>query len=467
MIQSFARKTRVAVLAGCSVVALTGGSVADTLGDALVNAYKASGLIEQNRALLRAADEDVVSAMAALGPLLRWSAQVQQTFGEAQTSGITSDLNGTDGTLALIGSLTIYDAGGGKLAVEAAKETVLATRDTLVDIEQQVLSRAVSAFMNVREGIETVALRKNNVRVIQQELRAAQDRFDVGEITRSDVAQAEARLAESRANLAVAEGNLAITRAEYVAAVGPVPSVLTPPSGLPRIPSLSEAISVAQTQSPALRSAQRQVTVAELTVARARAAMAPRVTIEGQLALNENFGNTNNSRSGSISLGASQTLYDGGGLSSALRAAEAQRDAARAVLHLTSLQVAQNVRSTYAQLTAARAQIEASDRRIRAARVAFRGVREEATLGARTTLDVLNAEQTLLDAQAAAIAASADQYIAAYQVLQSMGLLTAEKLSLNVPTYDPAAYYNMVAGQGASSTQGNALDRIMRGLGGN
>jgi outer membrane protein len=191
------------------------------------------------------------------------------------------------------------------------------------------------------------------------------------------------------------------------------------------------------------------------------------VTIEGQLALNENFGNTNNSRSGSISLGASQTLYDGGGLSSALRAAEAQRDAARAVLHLTSLQVAQNVRSTYAQLTAARAQIEASDRRIRAARVAFRGVREEATLGARTTLDVLNAEQTLLDAQAAAIAASADQYIAAYQVLQSMGLLTAEKLSLNVPTYDPAAYYNMVAGQGASSTQGNALDRIMRGLGGN
>ncbi|MGB1035128.1 MAG: TolC family protein, partial [Primorskyibacter sp.] len=242
-----------------------------------------------------------------------------------------------------------------------------------------------------------------------------------------------------------------------------------PPRSLPRLPSQSDAVASAMRNAPALKSAQRQVTIAELNVARAKAVMQPSITLEGGLFLNEDLGSSNDySRSGSVSVGASQRFYDGGALSSAVRAAEARRDASRSGLHLSKLLVTQNVRDSYARLAAARAQIEASDRRIRAARVAFRGVREEATLGARTTLDVLNAEQDLLDAQAAAITASATQYIAAYTVLQSVGLLTADKLGLGVQTYDPSAYYNMVSGSGgASSRQGSALDRILGAMGRN
>lgn len=463
MTKRFGNAARAAALVTLGLAGSAGTAVADTLGDALVKAYTASGLIEQNRALLRAADEDVVGAMAALGPVVSWSASANQNFGDSNS------LVDTTATIGLAATLSLFDGGSNRLALEAAKETVLATREDLVNIEMQVLADAVSAFMNLREDMETVALRQNNVRVIEQELRAARDRFDVGEITRSDVAQAEARLAESRANLAVAQGNLAIRRAEYESAIGPVPRVLTPPSGLPKLPAQADAVALAMRTAPALKAAQRRVTVSELNVNRARAAMAPSVSLEGRYGLTEGLDGDLSTNSGSITISAGQRLYDGGALSSGMRQAEANRDAQRAGLHLTQLQVKQNVRSAYANLAAARAQIEASQRRIRAARVAFRGVREEATLGARTTLDVLNAEQDLLDAQAAAISASASQHRAAYSVLQSVGLLTAEKLGLGVPTYDPSAYYNMVSGggAGASSKQGNALDRILGAFGRN
>ena len=193
--------------------------------------------------------------------------------------------------------------------------------------------------------------------------------------------------------------------------------------------------------------------------------MAPRVTLQGNYGLTETFNDKTYTRGGNVGLEASQTIYQGGALSSAVRRAMAQHDSQRANLHVVSQNVAQDVGNAYAGLASARAQLEASERQIRAARTAFEGVREEAKLGARTTLDVLDAEQALLDAESTRVAARANLYVAAYFVLSATGRLTAKDLGLPVQIYDAAAYYTLVKDSPAKySKQGQALDRVLRSL---
>ena len=175
---------------------------AETLADALAAAYVNSGLIQQNRALLRAADEDVVIAASKLRPILQWSSSVKRSLssGRIGSNGVyqSSDSTSTVASAGLVAELLIYDFGASKLAVQVKKEAVLGTRQKLLSVEQKVLIRAVEAFTNVRRDTEKVALRRSNLSLITEELRAAKDRFDVGEVTRTDVALAEARLAAGR-----------------------------------------------------------------------------------------------------------------------------------------------------------------------------------------------------------------------------------------------------------------------------
>ena len=441
---------------------------AETLADALVGAYERSGLLEQNRALLRAADEDVASAKAALKPVLRWAGGLTQSFGSTRTSSLVSSQSTASLTASinLIGELLLYDFGASQYRVEATKETVLATRQTLLDLEQQVLLRAVAAYMGVIEASDVVALRNNNLRLLTQELRAARDRFDVGEVTNTDVAIAEAQLAEARSGLAGAEGALLRAVEEYRNVVGRTPSNLTPPPQLPNVSgNLEAAKALAVRRHPAVLAAQHQVAAARLAVSSNESAMSPRITLQGNYGLSETFDSKRYSRSGSVGVEAGQTIYQGGALSSAVRRAMAQEDAQRANLHVVSRETAQEVGNAYASLSSTRAQLEASDRQIRAARTAFEGVREEAKLGARTTLDVLDAEQVLLDAESTRVTARANLYIAAYAVLASTGQLTARDLGLPVQLYDAAAYYNLVKdGPAKYSKQGQALDRVLRAL---
>ncbi|MBD3662789.1 TolC family outer membrane protein [Sulfitobacter aestuariivivens] len=441
---------------------------AETLADALVSAYNHSGLLDQNRALLRAADEDVAAAQAALKPVLRWSGSVTRTFGTRQVSGsgFSSSVNGTSVDLGLIAELLLYDGGNSKLQIEATKETVLATRDTLINIEQQVLFRAVAAYMGVIEASESVALRNNNLRLLTQELRAARDRFEVGEVTRTDVALAEAQLAQARSGLAGAQGALLQATEEFRNVVGRAPGRLQPPPRLPDVGrDLNASKALAVRTHPSMRAAQHQVAAADLLVLAAEAAMQPTVTLRGQYGVTENFNSPSYSHTGSVGIDVGQTIYNGGRLSSNARRAMAQRDAQRANLHIVRHDVQQDVGNAYANLLSARAQLEASERQIRAARIAFRGVREEATLGARTTLDVLDAEQSLLDAQSTQVSARANLYIAAYNLLAATGRLTVADLKLPVQTYDPAAYYNLVKdGPAKRSKQGQQLDRVLRAL---
>ncbi|MCD1627863.1 TolC family outer membrane protein [Seohaeicola saemankumensis] len=445
-------------------------SLADTLTDALVGAYNNSGLLAQNRALLRTADEDVAIALSALRPIVGWSADVTYSDSEArssQTGGLARSTNDTSASLGLSAEIVLYDGGRSRMGIDIAKESVLATRQALIGVEQNILLQAVQAYTAVRSNTEIVALRRNNVRVITQEARAAQDRFEVGEVTRTDVALAEARLAGANALLAQAEGDLAEARAFYRFAVGRDANALSAPPAPPARPAtVTAAQAVAMRSHPDILRAQHEVAVSDLRVLVAKAAANPQVRLQSRYGLTEDLSSSNYNRGGSIGIGVTGPIYQGGRNSALERQAINGGTAARSALLETTQRIAQNVSTAFARVDVARAAIEANDRQIRAARTAFEGVREEAMLGARTTLDVLNAEQELLDAQANRITAVSNQYVAAYSLLAAMGQLTASDLRLPVQIYDPSAYYGQVQNAPSKiSRQGRQLDQVLKSLG--
>ncbi len=431
---------------------------AETLADAMIAAYRNSNLLDQNRAVLRAADEDVALSVASLRPVVSYTAQAG--WRKADVSSATT-VEGLSASLTLSAELTLIDFGRSRLGIEIARESVLATRQALIDVEQQVLLATVQAYVDVRLAQEVVALRQSNFRLITQELRAAQDRFDVGEITRTDVAIAQARLASSRSALAAAQGDLMIAREAYKAATGAYPGRLAGLPSAPKLPrTMEEAQAVARNTHPLLRQAQHLVTIADLQVELAAAGMKPTLGA-GLSASRDNDGLDTQS----FGLTLNQTIYAGGRLSAVYRQALAGKDRTRAALQQTAVAILQNVGVAWANLAVSAASIEASDQQIRAAQTAFDGVREEATLGARTTLDVLDAEQELLDARNARLQAEAQRYVGVYQVLATMGLLTVDHLQLGIATYDPEAYFDAVKTAPSHSVQGKKLDRILEKIG--
>lgn len=455
------KNTLFAGVAALGVMTGAMGAWAETLGDALASAYKSSGLLEQNRATLRAADEGVASALADLRPSLSYQYQLstQESVQPASSWGDWSD------TLSFIASMDIYTFGRNKLAVDVQKEVVLATRASLVNIEQTVLSNAVNAYMGVREAQALVNLRDSAVRLNQKNLRAAQDRFEVGEITRTQVAQYEAQLASVRAALASARGELSAARETYKVAIGHYPSSLSSPPNI-SLPakSLEAAVAIAKRSHPGIIALQHQAAARDLGVEIAERNMLP--TVSGTLT--ERFNDTLDTDTDTTSFGltVSGPIYAGGSISSAVREGIANRDAARAELLQATREVEQGVRTNWAMLSVLAASETASNAYVKAQRVAYDGVKEEADLGASTTLDVLSAEQDLLDAQVSAIQARIARETQAYSVLQSMGMLTVEQLKLNVPVYDPAAYYDAVKNAPTRhvSPQGEKLDRVLEGL---
>ncbi|WP_246032409.1 TolC family outer membrane protein [Thalassobius vesicularis] len=442
---------------------------AENLADALASAYNNSGLLNQYRAVLRAADEDVAVAVAALRPVVGWTGSIDYVKSRARTSlflpAQTSETRSA--TLGIGAELLLWDGGKSVLTIDAKREAVLATREALIGVEQNILLQAVDAYMSVRSASETVALRQNNVRVITEELRAAKDRFDVGEVTRTDVAQAEARLAAAQSAFAQAQGDLVTAREYYKAAVGANPGSLTPPPAVPATAkSMDEAKLIAVRTHPDVKQAQHEAAAAELAVQITRAALKPTISLSAGYSEKNVFDSANFTHAGSIGLDISGPIYAGGKVAALLRQSIANNEAARANLLVTTQSVEREVGTAFSNLKVAGAARNAFDQQVRAATVAFRGVREEATLGARTTLDVLNAEQELLDAQASLIAARNSEYVAAYKLLQTMGLLTTEHLKLNVQRYDASAYYDQVKyAPSMLSKQGRQLDRVLQGMG--
>nr|WP_245838130.1 TolC family outer membrane protein [Tropicimonas sediminicola] len=437
---------------------------AETLTDTLIDAYRNSNLLEQNRALLRVADDNVAVALSEVLPSLDFVTSYGGYANHRERYGSSFEsFDNLIATFQLQASMTLYAGGRNRLAIESEKETVLATREALRAVEQNVLLQAVSAYMGVLRAEAFVSLRENNVRVLTQEKQATEDRFEVGEVTRTDVALAESRLAAAVSLLEAARGDEEVARETFKTAVGRYPGDLAFPGGLPATAAnVQEAVNVGVRTHPNIRQAQREVTVAELGMKIATARYLPSITAD----LNSETNSNDQVEEHSLFLNLRQPIYQGGRLAALERQSISQRDASRANLLQVTLGIEEDVATAWARLDVAKAQIQATELQIAAAQIAFDGTREEATLGARTTLDVLDAEQELLDARASRIDAIATQYVAVYSLLSAMGLLTVDHLNLGIQTYDPAGYYNAVKSAPARlSPRGQQLDRVLRKIG--
>lgn len=417
--------------------ALSLPAVATTLADALVLAYQTNPQIIAQQAALRATDENVISARANLLPTLTQTLQASRT---AQLNRVR-DFRDRRGQWQFNTTLTIqlFDNGADRLTVGAARMGVLAGRQALLQVEQNVLLTTVVAYVDVRRDQQFVRLAQNNVRVLREQVRATKDRFEVGEVTRTDVAQAEARLAAALSQLETNRGQLAQSENAYMAVVGVPPRNLKNPPAAPKLPStVAKAEAVAIKKHPRVMQAQFNAKAAELTAQATFKNRDPQITGQVQHSMGSNFGGdrlTTDDVTASIT--GTINIYQGGRLDSNRR-----RDVALYQQSLSNVQQSgyvtrQSLRDAWATWKTASASIQSNREQVRAAQVAFEGVREEAKLGARTTLDALDAEQELLTARSQLVTAIRNQYVAQYQVLSEMGLMTAQHLNLGVPIYNP------------------------------
>ncbi len=365
---------------------------------------------------------------------------------------------------AVNASLLVYDNGQTRAAVDSARNLIAAARSDLTDVEQFVLFSAVEAYLDVRQNEEFVRLARNDVERQRETLRATQNRFEVGEVTRTDVSQSESRLASSRSTLADSEGALELSRQAYLAAVGVLPTDLARVPPLPDVPAtLEEATAIALRMNPQIISAQFAADAAKFDMERAIAAKGPFVSLDGSVgaqrgnALGRTYdGNTY----GQAGINAGVPLYTGGFNDSVVRQAQAVLDQRRYQVQEAGRTVTQQVAGAWIELETARVSIVARREQADAARIAAEGVAEEARLGARSTIDVLDADQERLQADAEVVRALRNEYVATYGVLRAMGLLTVKHLQLGIETYDPDLNFAKVQSAPIGGYDTSVVDRI-------
>ncbi len=437
------KRTSSLIAASALAILAATGARAETLEEAFAKTYASNPTLISARAGVRAVDEGVPAARAGMRP----NVDVVGTVGVTDTSinGAPAGSTREPRSVALSASQVLYDGGRTWNRIDSAVAGVDSARAALESVEQSVLLQAVNAYMNVRRDQQFVALAQNNVRVITEQLRAAEDRFAVGEVTRTDVSQARARLAQSQASLAAQEGALAQSFQLYGRVVGAPPGELAPPPPLPPLPvTLAEAVQEALDRHPDVRSARFDEAQARSDIATAQGALLPTVTLSGSVSYGEDQSSTlsNGVTTAQVQLQARIPLYQGGAEYAEIRRTQAVQSQRMAQIHETARAIQEQVENAWTSLMTARITIRAARAQVAAAQLAFEGVTEEAKLGARTTLDVLDAEQELLDARTNVVSAERDEYVAAYSVLSAVGRLTVAGLGLtSVEHYDPNENY--------------------------
>ncbi len=437
-------------LAGAMVLAglACAPASAQPLQEALAAAYANNPTLQAARARLRATDENVPQALSGWRPTVTLQGRAGYADGTTTNTRAGTRLDSERNLLS--GSATViqplYRGGRTVAQTRRAESQVMAERANLIATEQQVLLDAITAYVNVIQNQEVLRLAENNVRVLTRQLQAARDRFRVGEITRTDVAQAEARLERARSERANAEGQLQNSRAAYERVVGEAPRALAPPPPIrPVATTADEAARLAEANSPGVLRAvfDEQAALANVDVVFGE--LLPSVNVEASTFRNDNSTQPGTRATGSQIVAAlSVPLYQGGQEHARVRQAKQQAQQAREVLADAQRAAIENARRAWETLTASRAQIAALQAQVRANEIALDGVQREALVGSRTTLDVLNAEQELLDARVALVRATRDVVIASYALASTAGRLTARDLNLPVPIYDPIDHYGSV-----------------------
>ena len=489
------KRSRALASVGLIALAMGAGAApagAETLQEAIGLAYRTNPTLLAQRANQRALDETIVQARAGLRPTISASAGVDYTrsrtdrvttagqsipidtngdnvpdaFGvlPGGTAGGTTESDGATASISL--SQNIWTAGRTARGIDAAEANVRAGRENLRDIEQQVMASVVQAYADVVRDMEILRIRQENITVLRRQLDESNARFEVGEITRTDVAQSEARLAQSDADLANAQAQLSVSRAAYAAVVGQAPANMEALPVLPGLPTdFDSALDVALVENPGVRAAVYALQAAEANVAAARAEYLPSARLQASSS------GTSSDLSGfdltdrtSFTAGAtvSVPLFTGGLNRSRVAQALERANAAQISVEGERRGVLQSVSSAYAQTIAAKSTLQAGEQAVRAASVAAEGVRQEAQVGLRTTLDVLNQELELRSAQVTLASANRNQYVAQAQLLAAMGRLGGPNLDPTIEAYDAEANYDAVRNRGALPWDGvvETLDRV-------
>lgn len=422
-------------------------TVAQTLDEALIQTYQSNPTLSAARAQLRATNERVPQALSGWRPLV----EAQGSGGKAQDDDIRPDTD-SEGRSPASADLTVtqplYRGGRTVAGTERAENEVLAQRARLATTEQDVLLSAVTAYADVWRDQSVLELNISNEQVLGRQLEATQDRFDVGELTRTDVAQSESRLTSATADRIGAQGNLSTSRATYENVTGSYPGRLVQPplpGGLPE--SLTSIIAMAEAANPDVLATTYNELAAQRSVREVEGELLPSVELQGSVGYqHERTSRTSEGSTAEILAVVRVPLYQQGAVSSRVREAKQVASQRRLQVREAIRRAREDAISAWERLQTAQAQIAAFQQSVRANEIALEGVRQENAVGARTVLDVLDAEQELLDAQVSLVGAQRDEIVATFEVLSAVGRMTAADLGLGTEIYDAEADYRAVRG---------------------
>lgn len=438
------RTMKAILLTSAMSLAFAAPVLADDFTDALTATYNTNPRIKSEREALEALNESVPQAISG------WLPTVVGNYSHGENKVREKGSDDTRGKDVRIRSLTVqqpvFNGGETWARTKSAKNLVNAGQARLKAVEQDVLLRAVSAYMDVIQGQSVVELSTNNVNVLQKQEQATQDRFDVGEVTRTDVAQSGARVARAESDRSQAMGDLESARAEFERLVGYKPAnLLTMPEQEPALPaSLDEAKARALAKNPSAESAFYQEKAASNDVWARAALLLPSVSLQGQMERDDSKGGVFGiaERNDSLLLNVRIPLYQSGAEYSRVREAANNRERRKFDTIDIRNETIENVTKAWERLQTARATIESNDSAIKAAEVALEGVKQEQQYGARTTLDVLDAEQELFVARVNLVRSKRNEKVAVYNLMSVMGELTPENLGLKVQKYDAEKEYD-------------------------
>jgi len=457
-----ARRLRTASFVVVTIAGATlpfAGACAQTIEAALVFAYQHNPTLNAQRALVRATDENVPQALAGYRP----RASVTANAGFQTLSTVTREIGSTTPP----GASTIFNQSGSNIPrgvgatitqnvlngfqtanrTRQAESQVLAARETLRTTEQTVLLNAVTAYMNLLRDVAILVLQRSNMESLDEQLRQTRTRLESGNVTATDVSQAEARLAVGRTQVFAAEANQETSRAVFRQVVGLEAGRLVPATSVDRFTprSLPSAIAVGTAQHPIVVTAQHNVDIALHQVKVAEGALYPTLTLQGGVQKNyETTLNALESFSASVATQLSVPIYQGGAEYSAIRQAKETQGQRQLDLSVARDQIRVVVIQAWALLEASKKSITSATGQVTSAEAALNGVREEARLGQRTTLDVLNAQQELVNARIALVTAQRDRVVNSYALLAAIGRLAPDVLGLTVPLYSAQVHYHQV-----------------------
>ena len=419
---------------------------ADTIESALAKAYMNNPDFNAQRAALRATDEGVQRARAGLLP----SVSASSSLGRQSSTYNSSNEVLSPRTLGVSVTQSLYDGARVTNQIDQSEKSVLAAREQLRSVEQKVLFGASSGYMAVVRDTAVLKVRQANINVLKEQLRQTEDRFNVGEVTRTDVAQVSAQLAAAEAERSAAQASLASSVASYQQIIGSMPDALADAVPLVNMvpTSLDQALLIGQADHPDIRAARFSVDIAAAGVKIAQGELLPSLSLKGSLTHANDYKSADDEyNDASIVASLTIPLYEGGEVHARVRQLKETLGQRRLEADSALRAVIAEISSAWSQYITSQARIKAAETQIEAATVALNGTREEAKVGQRTTLDVLIADQTLLGAQVNLVTAQTDRVVASYRVLSSVGKLSANSLGLKVKGYDAKVHYDKVKGR--------------------